>query len=158
MVANNPLALVLLFRLWVERRTWGCSSIPDTVVLMVVEFNTMLMWNGGSSALALALSLLMDAGTSLPGNGQWTAPTLPSCIPEEHGGARGLVLLLHSGASGCPPPCHAWAGSIPGSILTPAPTASQAVQPQKCLPSSLLSMSVPLRTSRVVTLCECHED
>lgn len=72
---------------------------------MVVECSTILMWSWGRSGLVLALSLLMDASTSLPGNGQQTAPTLPSCIPGEHGGSSRsglaaplgcLQVVLHS--------------------------------------------------------------
>lgn len=111
----------------------------------------------GSFGLVLALPLLMDASTSLPGNGQRTAPTVPSCMPEEHGGSSGSAPLgcLQVVLQPVPP----WQGAAPGSVphTSPAPLASQAAPTQSCPPSSLLSMSVPLQTARAVTLCECHE-
>lgn len=78
---------------------------------MVVECNTILMWNWGSIGLVLALSLLMDASTSLPGTGRKQLPHSPPASLRSREGDQNLLLLLHWVPSHCPPPCPALAGS-----------------------------------------------
>lgn len=124
---------------------------------MVIACNTILMWSWGNYGLVLALSLLIYGGTSLPGNGQWTAPTLLpcGCASLRSMGELGVWPRCSPSVSpGCPPPCLALGREQPlAASLTlnlcesQQPQPAQAAWEQMYPPSSHVLTATPLSTS-----------
>lgn len=128
-------------------------------MVVAVACNTVLMLSQGSHGLVSALSLLVDASTWLPGNGQPMALTLPPCSFACLRNMRGRL------ASGlCSTSCASRLSSTFSCIGKEQPLASlvtltlcepQNPQPaqeapqQRCCPSSCLFTSVPLQTLEV---------